>query len=413
MRLPVALRGLRRRNLQLFFSGQLISLIGTWMQQVAVQWLVWRLTHSAPALGLVTFLGQFPVFLLGTLGGSVADQIPRRRLVVVTQVAATVQALALAIVTLARVATPALVMVLITLLGIINAFDIPARQALLSDLAETDLGNAIAINSSIVNGTRMIGPAIAGWLVALVGEGYCFLGNALSYGAIVASLLRMQVPAQVKASGAHGHLRAGLRYAVRTPHVRTLLMLVATTSMFGLSYTALMPVFAARVLGGDARLLGTLLGAVGLGALVAAITLLNQQGLRGLGRRVAWGATLLGVGLLGLASSRWVALSEISLFCTGAGFMFQLTSTNTLLQTLAPPALRGRVMGLYSTLFIGMTPLGALAAGWMAARIGAPRTVGVGAVVVLFASVAFHLALPGLRKIVTRDYPSFFPPELA
>jgi MFS family permease len=412
LRLPHSLRGLRRRNLQLFFGGQVVSLIGTWMQSVALQWLVWRLTFDPRALGAVTFLGQFPVLLFGAIGGSVADRLPRRPLVIATQVGAALQAGALAAVTLAGAVTPKLVMALAAMLGIVNAFDVPARQSLLADLAESDLTNAIALNSSVVNGTRMIGPAVAGWLVAALGEGWCFFGNAVSYLAIIAGLVAMrakETPRQVQ----RGHLRAGLRYAIRTPHTRALLGLVALTSVFGLSYTALVPMFADRVLHGDARLLGTLLGAVGLGALVGAISLLRAQGLAGLGRRVAWGSSLFAGGLLLFAASRRIWLSEAALFCVGVGFMSQMASTTTLLQALAPGEMRGRVMGLYSMMFIGMTPLGALCAGWAADRIGAPRTVALGAAVVLFGSLGFHVVLPGLRRVVRRDFPALFPPQEA
>jgi len=413
MRLPVTLRCLARRNLRLFFGGQVVSLVGTWMQQVALQWLVWRLTHSARLLGLIAFLSQFPVLLFGAFGGSIADRLPRRRLVIATQILCAVQATALAAVTIGGVAHAALIAALSAMLGVVNAFDIPARQALLSDLAGEDLANAIALNSSVVNGTRMIGPAIAGSLVATFGEAFCFLANALSYIGIIWSLTQLEIPEAPHARHEQGHLREGVRYAARTPHVRALLLLVGTTSLFGLSYAALMPLFAASVLHGDARTLGALLGAVGLGALAAALSLLRQQGLGGLGRRTAWGATMLAIGLLGLAGSRWVIVSQLALFLVGAGFMSQMASTNTILQSLAPAALRGRVMGLYSTLFIGMTPIGSLCAGTMAARFGAPPTVAVGALVVLGASVAFHLAIPALRRVVVRDYPSFFPPEVS
>jgi MFS family permease len=412
VQLPHSLRGLRRRNLQLFFGGQVISLVGTWMQSVALQWLVWRLTHDARALGAAAFLGQFPVFLFGAIGGSVADRWPRRRLVIATQVAAALQAGALAVVTLSGWARPALVMGLASILGIVNAFDIPARQSLLADLAESDLANAIALNSSVVNGTRMIGPAVAGWLVAALGEGWCFFANAASYVAIILGLFAMQVhetPPKVQ----RGHVRAGIRYALHTPHARVLLGLVALTSVFGLSYTALVPMFADKVLGGDARLLGTLLGAVGLGALTGAISLLRADGLPGLGKRVAWGSSMFGAGLLLFAASRRIWLSEAALFCVGVGFMSQMASTTTLLQALAPPEMRGRVMGLYSTVFIGMTPLGSLAAGWAADRIGAPRTVAIGAGVVIAGSLAFHFALPTLRRVVRRDFPALFPPQEA
>ena len=412
MRVPHTLRCLRRRNLQLFFGGQVVSLVGTWMQSVALQWLVWRLTHDARALGAVTFLGQFPVFIFGAIGGSVADRWPRRRLVIATQVGAALQAGALAAITLSGHVSVGLVMGLAAVLGVVNAFDIPGRQSLLADLAEQDLANAIALNSSVVNGTRMIGPAIAGWLVALLGEGWCFFANAISYLAIIWGLFAMKVhetPREIE----RGHLRAGLRYAMRTPHTRALLALVALTSMFGLSYTALVPMFADKVLRGDARLLGTLLGAVGLGALTGAISLLRSRGLRGLGRRVAWGSSVFAAGLLLFAASRRIWLSEGALFFVGVGFMSQMASTTTLLQALAPADMRGRVMGLYSMLFIGMTPIGALIAGWSAERIGAPRTVAIGAAVVLFASLGFHLVLPAIRKVVVRDYPALFPPQEA
>lgn len=223
----------------------------------------------------------------------------------------------------------------------------------------------------------------------------------------------MEIPDTPHTHPERGHLREGLRYAASTPHARALLLLVGATSMFGLSYAALMPLFAASVLHGDARTLGALLGAVGVGALAAAVSLLRRQGLSGLGRRTAWGATVLAVGLLGLAGSRWVIVSQLALFLVGVGFMSQMVSTNTLLQSLAPATLRGRVMGLYSTLFIGMTPIGSLLAGALAAHFGAPVTVAGGAIVVLCASVAFHLALPALRRVVVRDYPAFFPPDVS
>jgi MFS family permease len=406
---PDSLRCLRRRNLRLFFAGQALSLVGTWMQSVAMQWLVWRLTRNPAALGAVAFLGQFPVALLGAVGGAVADRYHRRTVVFTTQALATAQALVLAAVTLLGLIRPDntwIVYALAAALGTINAFDIPARQALLADMGEEDLGNAIALNSSIVNGTRLVGPAIAGVLVAAAGEGVCFLLNAVSYVAILASLAWMRFPAaERRARG--GGLAEGVRYALRTPHVRALLAALGTTSVFGLTYAALAPAFADR-LGGGARLLGLLLSAAGLGALGGAASLLHRRGLDGMGRLVSWGMTAFGVGLLGFALSPSVPLSCLALVVVGAGFMLQVASTNTLLQSLAPPELRGRVMGLFSMVFVGISPLGALAAGWVAARLGAHLVVGLCASVVLAASLALHVALPELRRTVHRDYPEHF-----
>ena len=356
MHLPDSLRSLRRPNLQLFFAGQTVSLVGTWMQSVAQQWLVWRLTRNAGALGTVAFLGQFPVALLGVVGGSVADRLPRRAIVFTTQSLAALQAGALAAVTLTGAVHPIHVYLLAATLGVITAFDIPARQALLADMAEDDLGNAIALNSSVVNGARMVGPAIAGFLVATVGEGVCFLLNALSYLAILVSLARMRVPPVARSAAVPGHLDHfldGMRYAFGTPHVRALLLLLGASSIFGLSYLALVPVFADHVLGGGAKLLGALLGAGGVGALAGAVSLLARRGLAGLGGRVAWGSTLFALGLAAFSLSRWTWLSLPAMAAVGFGYMLQLASTNTLLQSLAPPEMRGRVIGLFSTVFIG------------------------------------------------------------
>ena len=281
--------------MRLFFGGQAVSLVGTWMQNVAQSWLVWRITHSEAALGLVGFLSQIPVLLVGPFGGSAADRMPRRKLVIATQSAFALQALALAAVTLTGTVRPAWIYALAAFQGLIYAFDIPARQSLLADMAGAEFGNAIALNSSIVNGARMVGPAVAGAIVATLGEGLCFLGNGLSYLAIISTLFLMRfVEPRREPVSTRGHLREGLEYAVRTPHFRTLLLLVGVSSVFGGPYVALMPAFANRVLGGEAGMLGWLFAASGLGALLGAASLLRRKGLPGLGRRAAWGATILG-----------------------------------------------------------------------------------------------------------------------
>lgn len=411
MRWPDALRSLRSRDLRLFFGGQAVSLAGTWMQSVAQAWLIWRLTRSSELLGLVNFLGQVPVFLFGIWAGSLADRHPRRRLVLITQSNAIVQAVILAGLTLSGLVQTWHVVVLAAMLGMTYAFEIPARQALLADLAGDDMSNAIALNSSIVNAARVVGPALAGLVVAGVGEGWAFALNALSFMGTYWALLVMRPPPQPLATGSRrAHLLEGLAYAGGTAHVRVLLALLGVSSFFAIPYQTLLPVFSAEVLGGGARLYGLLLGCAGAGALVGAVTLLLRKGLKGLGRRVGLGATLLGAGVIGFSLSRSLALSAAALAVVGYGFITQMAGTMTLLQGLAPKEMRGRVMGLFSTLFVGVSPFGALAAGFAASRFGAPATLATGGAVVLAASLVFHLVLPRLRKTVLAQQPVVFPP---
>jgi MFS family permease len=408
---PHALRSLARRDLRLFFGGQAISLAGTWMQSVAQAWLVWRLTRSSEMLGLVNFLGSVPVFLFGIWAGSLADRIPRRRLVLATQGNAIVQATLLAALTLTGLVRPWHVLVLAGMLGMTYAFEIPARQALLADLAGEDMPNAIALNSSIVNAARVAGPALAGLVVASVGEGWAFALNAASFLGTYYALLVMRPPPQPPATGSRrAHVLEGIAYAGRTSHVRALLALLATSSFFAMPYQTLLPVLSSEVLGGGPGLYGTLLACAGVGALLGAIGLLLRKGLRGLGRRVAFGTTLLGAAVVALSASRSVALSAAALAVLGFGFITQMAGTMTLLQGLAPAEMRGRVMGLFSMLFVGVTPFGSLVAGLVASRVGASRTLAAGGAVVLAASAAFHLALPRLRRVVLAEHPTLFPP---
>jgi hypothetical protein len=410
-RWPHALRSLARRDLRLFFAGQAVSLAGTWMQTVAQSWLVWRLTRSSALLGVVSFLGSVPVFLFGIWAGSLADRLPRRRLVLVTQANAIVQATILAALTLAGVVRPWHVIVLAGMLGLTYAFEIPARQALLADLAGEDMASAIALNSSIVNAARVAGPALAGVVVASVGEGWAFGLNAVSFAGTYYALLVMRPPPQPPVEGGHrAHVLEGLAYAGRTAHVRALLALLATSSLFAMPYQTLLPVLSSEVLGGGARLYGGLLACAGGGALAGSLGLLLRRGLGGLGRRVGIGATLLGAGVVGLALSRSAVVSGAALAVVGFGFITQMAGTMTLLQGLAPAVMRGRVMGLFSTLFVGVTPFGALAAGLAAGHLGATATLAAGGAVVLAASAAFHVALPRLRKVVLAEHPTMFPP---
>lgn len=410
-RWPRALRSLEQRDLRLFFAGQAVSLVGTWMQSVAQSWLVWRLTRSSEMLGIAGFLGQAPVFLFGIWAGSLADRHPRKRVVLATQANAIAQATLLAVLTLTGVIRPWHVLVLAAMLGMTYAFEAPARQALLADIAGADMSNAIALNSSIVNAARVVGPALAGVVVAYLGEGWAFALNAASFVGTYWALLVMRPPAlPPPTSGQRAHLLEGLAYAGKTAHVRALLALLACSSFFAIPYQTLLPMLSSDVLHGGPRLYGGLLACAGTGALAGAVGLLLRTSLRGLGRRVAFGATLLGAGVLALALSRSVVLSAIALAVTGFGFITQMAGTMTLLQGLAPAEMRGRVMGLFSTLFIGMTPFGALVAGFGASRFGAPRTLALGASIVLVASLAFHVALPRLRHIVLAEHPTLFPP---
>ncbi len=413
MRWPHALRSLRHRNLRLFFAGQCVSLVGTWMQSVAQGWLVYRLTQSTRLLGLVAFLGQIPVFLLGVWAGSLADRLPRKRIVLATQLNALGQAILLALLTLTGVVRAWMLLPLALMLGLTYAFEIPARQSLLGDIAGEDMPNALALNSSIVNGARALGPALAGWMVAAVGEGVCFALNAVSFlGTLYAVAVMHVPPPRPHAGSRRGHLVDGLAYAGGTPHVRALLALLATSSFFALPYVTFLPVFARDVLHGDARTMGLLQASAGAGALVAGVSLMVRRSLHGLGRRVALGASLLGAGLVGLSLSRTTPLSCAFLLLAGFGYLTQTAGTMTLLQGLAPPEMRGRVMGLFSMLFVGTTPFGALAGGVAAARLGVPAVVRAGAVAVLLASLAFHLALPRLRRTVLAQQPTRFPPQV-
>jgi MFS family permease len=391
MPLPTALRSLAHRDLRLFFAGQCVSLVGSWMQSVAQGWLVYRLTRSTAMLGTVGFLSQVPVFLFGIWAGSLADRVPRRRLVLATQVNALVQATILAALTLSGAVRPWHLLPLAFLLGLSYAFEIPARQALLADLAGEDMPNALALNSTIVNGARMVGPAIAGAVVAAVGEGWCFALNAASFVGTIAALLAMrhvERPAAPPPSRRR-HVGEGLAYAARAPLLRALLALMSTASFFALPYVTLLPAIARDVLHGDARLLGALQGSAGAGALAAGVLLLLRRGTVGLARRVGVGAALLGAGLAGVAASRSAAFSCACLAVAGFGYLTQAAGTLTLVQSVAPPELRGRLIGVFSTLFVGVTPFGALAAGAAAARVGTPAVLGAGAGVLLLAAVGF------------------------
>ncbi|MBZ5704473.1 MAG: MFS transporter [Acidobacteriia bacterium] len=399
--LPATLRALKHRNFQLFFSGQLISLIGTWMQSVAQAWLVYRMTGSSLLLGSVGFASQFPVFLVAPLGGIVADRMNRHRVVIGTQVASMLLAFILAGLTLSGQVQVWHIFVLAALLGVVNAFDIPGRQAFLVDMVgKEDLMNSIALNSSMFNGARIIGPAIAGILVAKIGEGWCFFANALSYIAVIIGLVMMRVQARAHSTAAGSplaHMLEGFRWVRQTRPIWALLLLLGLVSLVAMPYTVLMPVFADKVLHGGARGLGILMGATGVGALLGALTLASRTGVRGLGRWVAFSCAGFGVGLILFSFSRNFWLSVGLLLPVGFCMMLQMSSSNTLIQAMVPDELRGRVMALYSMMFMGMAPFGALLGGAIADRLGAPITVAVGAVASLGGALWFGMQLPKVR----------------
>ncbi|HXT28428.1 MAG TPA: MFS transporter [Vicinamibacterales bacterium] len=402
-------RALRHRNYRLFFSGQSISLVGTWITRVATSWLVYRLTGSELLLGVVGFCGQIPTMLLAPFAGVLVDRWDRHRLLVLTQAASMLQSLVLAVLTLRHDITVPWLLGLQIVQGVINAFDTPARQAFVVEMVEdrADLANAIALNSSMVNGSRIIGPSIGGLLIAAVGEGWCFLADAVSYLFVIASLLMMRLPsarsARVEARVLE-ELRVGYRYVRESAPIRTALVVLAIVSTMAMPYTVLMPAYAAEVLHGGPNTLGLLMTASGVGALGGGLYLASRQSVVGLGRVAAYSTLIFGAGLVAFAftTSLWVALAVLPF--VGAGFMVEMAATNTVLQTLVTDDLRGRVMAFYTMAFFGTAPLGSLLAGLAADRVGARWTIAAGGVISLAAGCWLVSRLPALRAIVRPIY---------
>jgi MFS family permease len=401
MKLPATLRALQYRNFQLFFGGQFISLIGTWMQNVAQAWLVYRLTGSSVLLGAIGFSSQFPVFLLSPAGGIVADRFQRRRVVVATQTSAMLLAFALAALTLSGTVRVWHIFVLSALLGAVNAFDIPARQAFIVEMVgKPDLMNAIALNSSMFNASRVVGPAIAGILVAYLGEGWCFFANGASYIAVIIGLLLMRVPRRLIMTYTESpieNVKEGFRWVMRNRAVHALLLLLGVVSLAGMPYTVLMPIFADRILHGGAKALGALMGATGIGALAGALILASRTQLKGLNRWVGTSALMFGALLVGFAYSRSYALSILLLVFVGFSVMIENGSSNTLIQSMVPDHLRGRVMSVYSMMFMGMAPIGSLMAGAIANGLGAPLAVALGGILCVICAGVFLAFLPKIR----------------
>jgi MFS family permease len=395
------IRSLKHRNFQLFFSGQIISLVGTWMDMVAEAWLVYRLTGSSLLLGTVTFAGQLPVLLISPFAGLVADRVNRRKIVITTQFASMIIAGVLAGLTLSKHVTVEQVIILAALMGVVNAFDIPARQSFLVEMVgREDLMNAIALNSSMFNAARIIGPSVAGILVASFGEGWCFFANSVSYIAVIAGLLLMKVPPRPRAAESVSpfeHIAEGFRFVRHAGPIRALLLLVGLVSLVAMPYAVLMPVFAAKILHGNARTLGILMTSAGLGALIGALMLASRRGVRGLSRIVSIACAAFGLALILFSFSHWWILSAMLLIPVGFSVMTQMGSTNTLIQSMVPDRLRGRTMAVYSMMFLGVAPFGALLSGWSADRIGAPHTLAIGGVIAILGAIAFARHLPKIR----------------
>jgi MFS family permease len=402
------LRALRHRNYRLFYGGQGISLIGTWMTRVATGWLVYRLTHSAFLLGLVSFAGQIPILILGAIAGVWVDRLNRHRVLIITQILSMLQSFALAGLALGGIINVTEIILLNLFQGAINAFDMPARQAFVVEMVESreDLPNAIALNSSLVNAARLVGPSVAGLLIAAVGEGYCFLLDGFSYMAVIASLFAMtMVPWTPRArAGIGSELREGWRYVLGFRPIWAILLLLSLVSLVGMPYTALMPIFAGSILHGGAHTFGFLMGASGVGALIGAVSLAARRTVLGLGRLVALMAAGFGASLVAFAASRMLWLSLLVLVVTGFSFMQQMASSNTILQTITEDEKRGRVMSFYAMAFQGVAPFGSLIAGAMAARIGAPHTLMLGGSTCVLGAALFAWQLPVLRKLIRPIY---------
>lgn len=405
-------RALSHRNYQLFFSGQSISMIGTWMTRIATSWLVYKLSGSAMLLGVVGFSGQIPAFILAPIAGVIVDRVNRHRMLVITQVLAMIQSLAMAALALTGYIQMWHIIALSIFQGLINAFDMPTRQAFVVEMVEdeADLPNAIALNSSLVNAARLLGPSIGGVVIAAVGEGWCFAIDGISYVAVIGSLLAMKVnPAMQKeipdgGSNVLAEVRDGWRYVAGSPPISKILILLAAVSLVGMPYTVLMPVFAEKVLKGGPNTLGILMAATGIGALMGAMFLASRKTVLGLGRQIPRMAGLFGIGLIAFSFSRHIWLSVTLLVITGLGFMVQMAVSNTIIQTIVDENKRGRVMSFYTMAFMGTIPFGSLLAGTLADHIGAPETLLIGGIGCIVGAVWFQLALPRLREFVRPIY---------
>jgi len=406
--LRFGLRSLRHRNYRLFFTGQSLSLIGTWMTQVATSWLIYRMTNSAWLLGFVGFAGQIPAFFIVPFAGVWVDRWDRLRILKITQTLSMLESFALAALVFSGHVNVWSITLLTMFQGIVNAVDMPARQTFLVDMVadRADLPNAIALNSSMVNSARLIGPTIAGIVIAIAGEGACFLIDGFSYLAVIGSLMMMTI----SASPDHAHknvwseLRDGFEYVYRFTPVRSILMLLVSLNVLGVPYSLLLPVFASDVLQGGPHTLGFLTGAAGLGALISAITLAMRRTIVGLGKVIAITGIVFGFSLVLFGLSRWMWLSLPLMVVTGFTMMQQMSASNTIMQTIVDENKRGRVMSFYTMSFIGVAPFGSLLAGLAARQIGASRTVVLGGGLCMIVAIWFSRQLSAIRRVVRPIY---------
>lgn len=402
-------RALRYRNYRLFFVGQGLSLIGTWIQAVALSWLVYKITGSALFLGVVGFASQIATFALSPFAGVMVDRWNQHRILLVTQSLFMLQAFIMAALVLTGIIQVWQIIILSIFLGLVNGFDTPTRQAFVVQMIDdrTDLGNAIALNSSMFNGARLVGPAIAGVLIGAVGEGICFLLNGASYIAVIFALLAMRISHQIPEEAvpsAVRQLREGVSYTFGFPPVREIILMLAIISFVSTPYAILLPVFATQILHGSANTYGFLSAAAGVGALIGAFFLASRKSVLGLGKWIYIASIIMGGALIGFAFSNVLWLSLLLLVFIGFAIITQMASSNTILQTIAPDEVRGRVMSFYTMAFLGMTPFGSLAGGAIAARIGAPLAVAIGGGIAIISAAIFALRLPQLRVIIHPIY---------
>ncbi|MGE5301269.1 MAG: MFS transporter [Acidobacteriota bacterium] len=403
------LRALRHRNYRLYFVGQGVSLVGTWMQTLAMSWLVYRLTRSTVLMGTVGFFSQIPSLVMAPLAGALADRGNRLRKLIIIQALAMLQAFILSFLVLTGRIEVWHILLLGAFMGCITAFDIPTRQSFVIEMIEQreDLGNAIALNSSLVNGARLVGPSIAGIMIAIMGEGACFFLNGVSYLAVLGALLAMRMrPGELisRRSRIFGEIKEGFTYAFRFSPIRSLLSLLALMSLTAISYQVLMPVFAGEVLQGGPNTLGFLMGFSGVGALTGSVYLASRKNVRGLGRVIVTAALVFGFGVIAFSFSRHIWLSMLMMIFIGFGIMVQMAACNTILQTIVDDDKRGRVMSLFTMAFMGTTPFGSLFAGWLASKIGAPHTVMAAGICAISGSLFFAGKLDGLRERVRTIY---------
>jgi len=397
-------RALYHRNYRLFFGGQGISLIGTWMQQIAMSWLVYRMTSSAFLLGLIGFSSQICSFFFSPFAGVISDRWNRHHILIVTQSLAMIQASVLAFLTLTGMIAVHHLIVLSLFLGLVNAFDMPTRQAFVVEMVERreNLGNAIALNSFLFNGARLVGPSVAGLLISILGEGMCFLLNALSFLAVIIALLAMKMTyhkREAEKTHVFQGFKEGFIYAFGFPPIRIILFFLSWLSLVATANTTLLPIFARDILHGDARTYGFLMAAIGVGAIIGAIFLAARKSVLGLGRIIAIASGIFGVGLISFSLSHALWLSLSLLLLAGFGMMVHMASSNTILQTMVDDDKRGRVMSLYVMAFMGMAPFGSLTGGSLAGTIGAPSTLIIGGASCILGSLLFMRKLPSLREM--------------